>query len=145
MQDKPTPDRTVQFESADAGMNAAIAEARRTLPSFFAALSKQGWRRTGFCLKVRFESGGENEHIWLADIDASKTPMLGTVGNEPYLRGFAFMQRVAFEIGNVTDWMYVDRGYLVGGYTTRLIRSRLSPAERAGMDAQLPFKIRDGG
>jgi uncharacterized protein YegJ (DUF2314 family) len=37
-------------------------------------------------LKVRFESGGQIEHIWLADIDTSKSPLEGTIGNEPELK-----------------------------------------------------------
>jgi uncharacterized protein YegJ (DUF2314 family) len=53
------------------------------------------------------------------------------------------MQRVGFQMSQVTEWMYVENGYLVGGYTTRLIRSRLSGHERESMDATAPNKIRD--
>ena len=143
------------FDSEDGDMKAAIAQARRTLPAFFRALRAQSglWAffrafrgvrpvRTAFCLKVRFRAGEQTEHIWLADIDASRSPMQGTVGNVPRLPHLAFMQRVTFALSDVTDWMYVEDGFLVGGYTTRLIRSRLSPEELAGQDASLPYRVR---
>ena len=38
--------------------------------------------------------------------------------------------------------MYVDHGVLVGGYTIRVLRDRLSGVERAEFDRNLPFKIR---
>ena len=37
--------------------------------------------------------------------------------------------------------MYVDHGKLVGGYTLRVLRDGLSPAERAEFDRSIPFKI----
>jgi uncharacterized protein YegJ (DUF2314 family) len=124
-------------------MNQAIDQARATLPQFLRAFSNPNADQASFLLKVRFQSGHENEHIWLADLDLSKSLSLGTVANKPKLRGFDFMQRVTFRIADVSDWMYVQGGYLVGGYTTRLIRSRLSAQERAAMDAEIPFTIRD--
>jgi uncharacterized protein YegJ (DUF2314 family) len=41
----------------------------------------------------------------------------------------------------ISDWMYVHEGRLVGGYTIRVMRDRLSPAERLRFDQGLPFKI----
>ena len=32
------------------------------------------------------------------------------------------MQRVEFQPSYISDWMYIENGYLVGGYTTRVIR-----------------------
>ena len=44
---------------------------------------------------------------------------------------------------DITDWMYVDKGILQGGYTIKLIRNRMSKEERAKFDAGFPFKILD--
>jgi uncharacterized protein YegJ (DUF2314 family) len=43
---------------------------------------------------------------------------------------------------DISDWMYVDHGVLVGGYTIRALRARLSGPERAEFDRSLPFKIK---
>jgi uncharacterized protein YegJ (DUF2314 family) len=52
------------------------------------------------------------------------------------------MQRVDFEPSYISDWMYIEDGYLVGGYTTRVIRDRMTPKERTAYDAQAPYKFR---
>ncbi len=39
----------------------------------------------------------------------------GVVAIEPKLPSLKFMQRVGFEPSHVSDWMYVEDGYLVGG------------------------------
>jgi hypothetical protein len=38
-------------------------------------------------------------------------------------------QRVPIDFAHVSDWMFVDGGKLVGGFTTRLLRMRMSPEE----------------
>lgn len=52
------------------------------------------------------------------------------------------MQRVEFEPLYISDWMYIEDGYLVGGYTTRVIRDRMTEEERKKHDAQAPYKFR---
>ena len=41
-------------------------------------------------------------------------------------------------VNSGSDWMYVDHGKLVGGYT---LRDRLSPSERPEFDRSVPFKV----
>jgi uncharacterized protein YegJ (DUF2314 family) len=135
-------DAVVPFDSEDARMRFAIDEARRSLRTFFDAFVRPKPNQTAFLLKVLFESGEASEHIWLADIDASVSPLLGTVANEPNLPGLTFMERASFEPSQITDWMYLEDGYLVGGYTTQVIRAGLTPEERASHDANAPYKFR---
>jgi len=123
-------------------MQFAIEEARRTLRSFFDAFVAPRPNQTSFLLKVLFESDGEKEHIWVADVDASVSPLEGTVANEPKLPGFTFMQRTTFMPSQITDWMYVEDGYLVGGFTTQVIRSGMSAAQRAEYEAHAPYRFR---
>lgn len=135
-------DNVVPFDSEDERMRFAIDEARNTLRTFFEAYANPKPNQTAFLLKVLFESGEASEHIWLADIDASVSPLEGTVANEPSLPGLTFMERASFEPWQITDWMYVEDGYLVGGYTTQVVRAGLTPAERAQHDANAPYKFR---
>ncbi len=134
-------DTTVPFDSEDARMRFAIDEARSSLRKFFDAYLNPKPNQTAFLLKVLFESGEASEHIWLADIDASVSPLEGTVANEPNLPGLTFMERVRFNPWQITDWMYIEDGYLVGGYTTQVIRAGLTTAERAQYDANAPYKF----
>jgi len=42
---------------------------------------------------------------------------------------------------DVTDWMFLKDGKLVGGYTTRVLYARLSPEDKAEFDKHAEFKI----
>jgi len=136
-------DRLVSFGESDPKMRDAIEEAQRTLRSFFDAFASPKPNQKSFLLKVVFKSGEKSEHIWMADINASVFPLEGTVANETEFPGLKFMERTAFHPSQVTDWMYVEDGYLVGGFTTRVIRDSMTPADRAESDSNRPYKIRD--
>ena len=135
-------DAIVHFDAEDARMIFAIKEAQSTLRTFFDAYLCPQPNQTAFLLKVLFESGDISEHIWIADIDASVSPLEGTVANETNFSGLSFMQRVRFRPEQITDWMYIEDGYLVGGYTTQVIRAGLSSEERKQYDANSPYKFR---
>ncbi|MBD9416734.1 DUF2314 domain-containing protein [Pseudomonas sp. PDM16] len=135
-------DGVFEFDSEDQRIQFAIEEAQSTLKAFFDAYLNPKPNQEAFLLKVQFEIDGEIEHIWMADIDPSAFPLHGTIANEPELPGLSFMQRVTFHPSQVTDWMYVEDGFLVGGYTTQVIRSGLTPDERAEYDAEAPYKFR---
>jgi uncharacterized protein YegJ (DUF2314 family) len=135
-------DTIVSFSSEDERMEFAVDEARRTLRTFFEAYTSPKSNQTAFLLKAMFESGSNTEHIWLADINASVMPLEGTIANETDFPGLSFMQRVTFEPMQITDWMYIEDGYLVGGYTTRVIRAGLTQAERVEYDANAPYRFR---
>ncbi|MBX3420466.1 MAG: DUF2314 domain-containing protein [Pirellulaceae bacterium] len=120
-------------------MEAAIDDAKSTIKQFFDAYCSPTEQQTGFLLKVVFDEGDQREHIWLADLDFSGELPSGVVANEPDLPSLTFMQRVEFDPSYISDWMYVDGGRLVGAYTTRLIRDRMTPKERAELDARSPY------
>lgn len=131
------------FDNDDPRMAFAIDEAKQTLRTFFDVLAKPKANQTGFLVKAKFSDGNMTEHIWLADINPAVFPLEGTVANEPALKDLKFMQRITFHPEQITDWMYLEDGYLVGGFTTQVIRSSMTPSERADHDAQAPFKFRD--
>ena len=133
----------VSYHEDDARMRFAIEEAQQSLRVFFDALVSPNPNQTGFLLKVHFEEDGESEHVWMADIDPSVMPLVGTVANETSLSRVEFMSRVSFGPEQITDWMYIEDGYLVGGYTTQVIRSAMTPEARAGHDRHAPYKFRD--
>jgi len=133
-------DRTISFSADDPEMEGAINAARETLGDFLRAFVRPTKNQKSFLLKVKFF---EKEHIWMADLDLSSKPSIGTVANEPNAPELKFMQRAEFDPSQITDWMYVEDGYLVGGYTTQLIRSRKSPEEREYYDANAPYKFRE--
>ncbi len=123
-------------------MEAAIREAKKSFRKFIEAFCHPTEGQKSFLVKVVFDEGEQREHIWLADLDFAGKKPSGVISNEPNLPRLKFMQRVEFEPSYISDWMYVEDGYLVGGYTTRVIRERMTPAQRRTHDANAPYKFR---
>ena len=66
----------------------------------------------------------------------------GTISNDPTIvKTVKSGDVVKVEKNAVEDWMYVEKRKLVGGYTVRVLRDRLSAAERKALDDSLPYKI----
>ena len=131
------------FADDDPRMRFAVSEAKASLAQFFQCFAKPGPGQEHFLVKVQFERVDQVEHIWVADLDASVFPLRGTLANEPDLPGLTFMERVEFHPSQIPDWMYVENGYLVGGFTIQVIRDSLSVEERAAHDASAPYKFKD--
>lgn len=136
-----TSDRTVPFEADDEGMEAAIDAAKLSFWKFLDAFLEPEEGQEAFLLKVVFLADDQVEHIWVADLEIDGVGFRGVVANEPTLPSLRFKQEVEFEPSRITDWMFIDNGKLVGGYTTRLIRERMSPEERAAYDAAAPYSF----
>jgi uncharacterized protein YegJ (DUF2314 family) len=65
----------------------------------------------------------------------------GVIANPPVRKDLKFKQRVQIEFSHLSDWMFVDNGKLVGGFTTRLLRKRMAPEEKKRADAESPYRI----
>lgn len=136
-------DRTFPLSEDDDLMALAIQSARKTLRQFFQAYGTPRADQKSFMLKIRWEQQGEVEHLWMGGLDASGLPLRGTVANRPVTAQLTLGQRLAFTPDRIVDWMYVEDGYLVGGYTTKAMRAGMGSRERAAFDAAAPFKFRD--
>lgn len=118
------------FEDSDAVMNAAIGEARRTLPLFLDyVLGPDGTAPIG-TLKVSFQTFPQDvgdEIIWVDGFrrlpDGSFT---GRLSNRPvYLGNWQVGTEVSFPENDIQDWgLRSTDGRLFGNYTTRVIAAQ---------------------
>jgi uncharacterized protein YegJ (DUF2314 family) len=126
-------------ENGEAELQAAVDAARGSIGQFVEAFTDQKPGQDSFLVSVAFIEGTRFERIWISGLDVSGETLRGVVASEPALPGFSFGQPVEFTYPQITDWMYVEDGHLVGGYTMRVIRRRLSAGKRAQFDAEVPF------
>lgn len=129
-------------EKDDPEMNGAIAKSHQTVQQFIDHLSKPGPGETGFSVKVPVKEGGTIEHFWLSGTTCDGISFRGRIGDAPYMlkrvkEGDAWTCRV----DEISDWMYLKNGRLVGGESIRVLRNKMSASERAKFDASAPFKI----
>lgn len=139
--DQPV-DRVTDVADDDPQMNAAIETARKSVDTFIAVLKSPKPGQIEFSVKMEFIDGEDSEHMWLTPVSFDGKNFQGTVSNDPRdVRTVKLGQKVSVAPDQISDWMYIDNGKLVGGFTSRVLRDKLTPDERAEFDKSLPFVI----
>lgn len=114
----------------DPSMEAAFAQARRSLDEFKALLAAPNSTRTFAALKVRFTLPDGQQDIWVDNISYENGQFHGLMGDDlPALR-LEFGEGVEVPVEDILDWMIVEDGKLIGGFTIRLAYSRMTPEEK---------------
>ncbi|MEM7745858.1 MAG: DUF2314 domain-containing protein [Pseudomonadota bacterium] len=140
----PTPgwagDPVVDYEDTDPEMNAAIDQARATLPHFFEQLYNRVDELEYFGVKVAVPTTSRPglEHIWVGPFRPKGDGFEGYVANEPnHIEGLAFGDLLDFTRDQITDWSYVVEGRRHGAYTLRVMLPQIPQAQAAEIKATL--------
>ena len=130
--------------SEDAELDSAIVQARNTLDTFITKITTPHRDRTFVAVKVRFTPPGEApQDIWVDEVAYTDGILKGNVGDDiPSLRLEAG-EKIIIKEEEIVDWMIVEDGKLVGGYTIRLAVRRMSPEEREQFLETLDYTIED--
>lgn len=127
-------------ESNDKEMSEAIKKANQTLNEFNSAL--QNPKIEVKSMKVKFEYPNGNEHIWLSNIEYKDGKYWGVLDNEPeYITEYKIGDKIEVDNSKISDWMYLKNGKLFGGYTIKLLRSRMTENEKDQFDAESGMQI----
>lgn len=133
--------------SADTAMTWGIEKANLTLAYFQESLAKPRPEQQYFSVKAEIIDGRHTEHIWLTEphFDAEGN-MFGTVGNEPIDVGNVRLgEKIGVSPNHISDWMILEHGRLIGGYTIRAIRDGLTGKALKQFDANWGGMIVDEG
>ena len=129
--------------AGDPEMLATMKQARATLPRFLAAVQRHDSLDSNFAVKLPFADGEQTEYIWLGEPALENGKWYGTVDNTPeYTHEVREGERVPFDTAKVADWNYTRKGELMGGYSVRLLRNRMTPQERAEFDESTGWTIK---
>ena len=135
-------DKVTMVADDDPKMLAAIGQARSSVNTFVAALRAPKPGQSAFSVKMAFTDGKATEHMWLTDVTYDGRAFHGVVNNDAELvSNVQLGQRATVEPAQISDWMYVEDGKLVGGYTLRVLRDAMTPQERADFDKSVPFTV----
>lgn len=143
---KGQPD-VIDIRSEDEKMNWGMEKARLTLHYFEQCLQSPSPSQQYFSIKVKIEDGGKIEHIWLTQPSFDEEGNLfGVVGNEPIdVKTVTINQKIGIDRNLISDWMIIENGRLIGGYTIRAIRDNLSGDHLKNFDKGLGGMIVDAG
>jgi uncharacterized protein YegJ (DUF2314 family) len=136
----------VNVAGDDERMNLAIEKARATLHYFQNSLIAPLPYQQYFSVKVLIEDGQYNEHLWLTTPSFDDEGNLyGVVGNKPVsVTSVTINQRIGIESQFISDWMIIEDGCLIGGYTIRAIREGLPESEKIDFDRKTGLYIDEG-
>jgi len=130
-------------------MDRAMQTARDRFPDFWREVSADYQRiipaLDGGMVKAYFCDESEplaGEHMWVGSVDFDGKMISGVLADTPrQLRSVKAGQRVSFPLDRLSDWLYVDGGKAMGAFTVRLLRTRMSDAERRAHDNYYPFSF----
>lgn len=136
----PTPPK----HSTDPELDAAIQQARDTLNIFVDTIATPHPNRTYAAVKVRFFPPEElPQDLWVENVTVTNRVFHGEVGDDiPGLRLEAG-EMIKIKENDILDWMIVEDGKLVGGYTIRLAYERMTPEEKEFFLKTLDYSIED--
>ena len=137
-----TPIPTVM--GIDRELDGAIQQARDSLDTFIEMIAKPGADRTFVAVKVRFTPPGElPQDIWVDEVTYSDGIFRGKMGDDIPSLKLKMGKKISIDEKDIIDWMIVEDGKLIGGYTIRLAVQRMSPAERERFLKTLDYSIED--
>tara|TARA_R110002096_G_scaffold67332_9_gene163372 strand:+ start:5752 stop:6162 length:411 start_codon:yes stop_codon:yes gene_type:complete len=128
------------ISSDDEEINAAMDHARDTFADFVATSQDTETEGTGFLAKVRIGEGDVFEDLWVNGIKAEEDGFSGIVNEAPMkLQKVEALEEVRFTENQIVDWQYFADGKIVGAFTTRVERGRMTEEERTEHDELYPF------
>lgn len=124
-------DKTISVADDDPEMQAAISTAREKLPQFWQIFAAHSQGEKGFALKVRIKDGSTTEHFWAIDLEHHDSTTMGTINNDPNkVSTVKLGERIEIPEADISDWMYLRDGKVVGNYTLRPLLKKM-PAKEA--------------
>jgi uncharacterized protein YegJ (DUF2314 family) len=140
----PAPAATPTTLGTDAELEAAIQQARDSLGKFIEKIRIPHADRTFVAVKVRFTPPGESpQDIWVDEVTYSNGAFRGMMGDDIPSLKLEAGEKITIDEEDIVDWMIVEDGKLIGGYTIRLAVQRMSPEERERFLETLDYSIED--
>jgi uncharacterized protein YegJ (DUF2314 family) len=140
----PAVTSTSTTPSTDTELDAAIEQARASLDTFITKVRTPHADRTFVAVKVRFAPPGESlQDIWVDEVSYADGILRGNVGDDIPALKLEAGEEIKIDEEDILDWMIVEDGILIGGYTIRLAVQRMSPEERERFLETLDYSIED--
>jgi uncharacterized protein YegJ (DUF2314 family) len=133
---------TVIAAQADAELLRIADEARAGLPVFFRQLARAEAGEGNFSVKYPLpaDEGGDvnTEHIWLTGIHSKDGRYYGKLAGTPvHFSGMKKGDTITFIADDITDWMYVKDGKIVGGFSIKYLLEQIPKDKRSEVQDKL--------
>jgi uncharacterized protein YegJ (DUF2314 family) len=130
---------------SDEDMRLASQHARDSFATFAEQFQKRDPACSIFIVKVFYPDPkvpGGGEHLWMTVRSVTDTSAVGRITSRPlYISAVKSGDLVEARLPQLSDWLYVHSGRAVGAYTVQLLRSRMTPEQKAQHDSAYPFSF----
>jgi uncharacterized protein YegJ (DUF2314 family) len=136
------PARTMQTDLLDREISQIAGDARDTLPGFFRHLNSKKSGENGFSVKYPLAaddgSGVGIEQVWLTGIQFKDGVYYGILAGSPtHLNGMKKGDKIIFDTEIITDWMYMQNGKIIGGYSIKYLLEKIPEDQRSEKEQKL--------
>ena len=140
----PTPAAPSTTSTTDTELESAIGQARDSLDTFKEKIGTPHTDRTFVAVKIRFyPPDAVSQDIWVDEVAYENDILRGIMGDDIPTLKLEAGEKITIDEENIVDWMIVEDGKLIGGYTIRLAVQRMSPEERERFLETLDYSIED--
>ncbi|GHV95831.1 hypothetical protein AGMMS50293_21510 [Spirochaetia bacterium] len=127
---------TLHLSQTDEELLQIAQNSQDTLPVFFRHLFRPAKGESGFRVKYPFRtdsgSGFSMEQLWLSDIRFKDGVYYGILVNTPfYIASIKKGDTVSFSAGEITDWMFIQNGKIIGGLSIKYLLEQIPNHERS--------------
>ena len=132
------PDNTPVFvHEKDHAMNAAMAKARASVSEFTDALKNPLIDQRFSGLKFRIVEGKSVEFVWTSNVTFDGKVFHAVLDHTPTVVHSAREGQVFLVAPNeIADWIYQRDGKMMGAYTFKVLREKMTPEQRSSFDRQ---------
>lgn len=132
----------IYIEDNDKAMEQAVQRARIMVGQFIAAIKSPSKSQRNFEVKKPIVEGDKVEHVWVRDVTYDGKRFHGRVDNECVdVKGVKLGDKISVAPEEISDWMFVEDGKLVGGYTLRELYKRLPSERQKEFEKESQFQI----
>jgi uncharacterized protein YegJ (DUF2314 family) len=129
---------------SDSELQAAFQHAQDTLDSFIQRIETTHPNRTLVAVKVRFLlPDGSSQDLWVDQITYEDGLFRGVMGDDIPALKLSMDDKIKIESKDIVDWMIVEDGKLVGGYTIRLAFQRMTASQKKRFLETINYSIAD--
>jgi uncharacterized protein YegJ (DUF2314 family) len=124
-------DLVLSVPLGDPEMQAASRRARAELASFYERLENPAPDEGEFMVAYDIIPGNEEELVWVEDLVRTSTSLTGVLRTQPQRANASAFDPVTIAESQIVDWIYREGPVMQGGYTYRVLISRMSRDESA--------------
>lgn len=135
-----------------AELDSITQQARKTFDDFKLALELKDGNLSNFIVKqeyiVKDGQTDRQEHVWIRDVYYDNGVLKGIVDNQPVLtKEVKLNDTIAIDENRISDWLFYKLepndtvAKVIGGYSIKYARNKMSDAEKAEFDKQYKAKF----